>query len=221
MKHVIQVFYFPFWLYKEDYFNIYKTYRAKGQWRVFCGQNMILDTSQDTLVATQLPQLWSQTSSETFDKPISREFKPKSNSVKCHFHFLSFLSVWDFMGPFGVKGEDGEKGPKGEPGRPASAAGPPGAKGHPGVRGPPGPEGTCEFTFVRARLLIYLFLGVRLAAGMFLPSLSILCTSMRPSGPSLWTSYLRYSLRDQTFPEGWSDYVLEVIGQRSRSPYVS
>lgn len=65
------------------------------------------------------------------------------------------------MGPFGVKGEDGEKGPKGEPGRPASAAGPPGAKGHPGVRGPPGPEGTCEFTFVRARLLIYLFLGVR------------------------------------------------------------
>lgn len=61
------------------------------------------------------------------------------------FNFVLWLTVLDFMGPFGFKGEEGEKGQQGEPGRPALSPGPPGARGRPGALGPPGPKGTCEW----------------------------------------------------------------------------
>lgn len=61
--------------------------------------------------------------------------------------FLNILlcpTVFDFMGPFGMKGEEGDKGQKGEPGLPAVSPGPKGSRGRIGAKGFPGPQASCE-----------------------------------------------------------------------------
>lgn len=63
---------------------------------------------------------------------------------RLYFYLLWCPSVFDFMGPLGLKGEVGEKGQIGEPGLPAISPGPPGLKGRQGATGPPGPKASCK-----------------------------------------------------------------------------
>lgn len=64
---------------------------------------------------------------------------------RLYVYLLWCPSVFDFMGPLGIKGEAGEKGQIGEPGLPAISAGPPGIRGRPGATGPPGPKASCKW----------------------------------------------------------------------------
>lgn len=61
------------------------------------------------------------------------------------FYILLSPTVFDFMGPFGIKGEEGEKGQKGETGIPAVSPGPKGSKGRMGATGFPGPQASCKW----------------------------------------------------------------------------